>query len=340
MSSVKTVDTITQIIHPATTIAQKQYDLLVNSKGCPCRAKGLEKLKSLASLVFIPRPIKDVDISANGKGVGHVEFTGDAMQILCHVYAFIALNDIRYARKAMSIQDEWNTKCMSFRGSNAPLEVAWGSICMVRAMEILKYKCKEWTKPFEARFDNFIEKIVMPNLLNRYNEIAKWNNNWILTIQEALLQIYLYKDNLTKCNYIIQQFKDTLPKCLIDDTGKCTETTRDLIHAQFQIGSIIQISEMCWHQGVPIYNILSNRILKCMEYHASILNGAIPQNIKKEQLKDVWFMPSAWEIGFNHFVNRCGLTLPHTQVLLTSKAYRPEMLSFNWGPGWLHYNSH
>jgi hypothetical protein len=79
-----------------------------------------------------------------------------------------------------------------------------------------------------------------------------------------------------------------------------------------------------------------------MEYHACILNGGCPPNVKREQLKDVWFMPSTWELGYNHFVNRRKMSLPHTKQLLEKekpKLNRPEMMSFNWGPGWLHYNS-
>jgi hypothetical protein len=336
-------DTIIKINHPATTLGRNQMDLLIMPKGCPCRAKGLEKLKKQALLDYKPRPIKDVNIGPHGQGFGHDEFTGDAMQIMYHVCAFLAFNDVRYAKKAILIQDAWNTQCMSFQGSNAPLEVAWGATCMVRAMEVLKYRFKEWETQFEIRFNKFLERIVMPNLLTRYVEIQRWNNNWILTMQEALLQIYLYQNDVTKANAIIQGFKTSLSKCLVDDTGLCTETTRDLIHAQFQICSIVQFAEMCWHQGATgIYGILLNRIMKCLEYHASILNGDVPSNVKKEQLKDVWFMPSSWEVGYNHFVNRCKLSLPQTKMLLEKaipKVNRPELMSFNWGPGWLHFNS-
>jgi hypothetical protein len=342
MSSI-TGDIVTTITHPATTLGKNQINMLANPKGCPCRTKALEQLKRTAPLDYNPRPIKDVNIGPHGQGVGHDEFTKDAMQIMYQVCAFIAFKDARYARKAISIQDVWNTQCMTFNGSNAPLEVAWGATCMVRGMEILKYTFKEWSSQFEARFNGFLSRIVMPNLLNRYIEIQKWNNNWILTIQEALLQIYLYQNNIQRANAIIQDFKASLPKCLVDDTGRCTETTRDLIHAQFQIGSILQVAEMCWHQGATgIYGLLSNRISKCMEYHAGILNGGCPANVTRNQLKDVWFMPSTWEVGYNHFVNRRKQNLPHTKLLLEKekpKVNRPETMSFNWGPGWLHYNS-
>jgi hypothetical protein len=336
-------DKVIKIIHPATTIGQKQYDLLCNPQNCACRRKGLEQLRSKVKLDYIPRPIANVDIGPHGQGVGHNEFTSDSMQLMYHVIAFIAFKDERYAKKAFDIQNAWNTKCLTFKGSNSPLEIAWGATCMVRSMEIIKYKSKVWSLEFENRFNAFLQRIVMPNLLSRYDEIKRWNNNWILTIQEALLQIYMYQDDVSKCNQIIQDFKDTLPKCLVDNTGICTETTRDLIHAQFQIGSIIQFCEMCWHQGVTnIYGLLENRVAKCLEYHAFILNGNSPINVKKEQLKDVWHMPSAWEIGYNHYVNRRKMILPHTRQLLEkqgTRPTRPEWMSFNWGPGWLHFDS-
>jgi hypothetical protein len=101
---------------------------------------------------------------------------------------------------------------------------------------------------------------------------------------------------------------------------------------------------MCWHQGVKdVYAHLDNRIMKCLEFHASILNGNIPLSLKGQPLKDVWFMPSSWDIGYNHYVNRCKFQMPQTKLLLDKekpKPNRPEWLSFNWGPGWLHYNSY
>jgi hypothetical protein len=79
-----------------------------------------------------------------------------------------------------------------------------------------------------------------------------------------------------------------------------------------------------------------------MEYHASILNGKKPNDIKPEELKDVWFMPSVWDIGYNHYINRKKLSqkiLIETEILLKSKNNRPEKLTFNWGPAWIHYMS-
>ena len=108
-----------------------------------------------------------------------------------------------------------------------------------------------------------------------------------------------------------------------------------MIHCQFQLASQIQIAEMAWHQGVNVYD---NVLMTSMEYQARILNGEVPCELKKEDIKDNWFLPSSWEIGYNHFVNRTHKNMPQTLKLLLIK--RPETkMSFNWGPGFLHYNT-
>lgn len=338
--------TITKIIHPATTISKPQIkDLsLINSSLNVVHQKGFTLLQKETNMNYRSRVLTNIDIGPYGKGQGHEEFTGDAMQILNMVLMFLCTKNTEYAKKALNLQDEWNKKCMSFQGSNAPLECAWGSICMLRSIELLKYTYQEFKNHagFEDRFKIFLSRIILPNLINRYNEIIKWNNNWILTIQEALLQYYFYSDDVVNANKIINDYRGSLAKCITHECGMCSETKRDLIHSQFQLGSIVQVAEMCWNQGIDLYNVNNNIIHKCLEYHANILNGNIPNDIRKEDLKDVWFMPCVWDIAYNHYVNRMKPShkMPCTEKLLQTKTNRPERLTFNWGPAWIHYNSH
>jgi hypothetical protein len=340
-----------KVVHPATTLGVSQIKNLHNCKTSSIEVlrKGYVLLEKDTNLNYKSRALSHIDIGPGGKGVGHDEFIGDSMQIYNLTLMFIATNDKRYAVKAISIQDEWNTKCVSFKGSNAPLECAWGSACMVRAIELLKYSLQDWRKThfdYEKRFIKFLNTVITPNLRDRYNEIRKWNNNWILSIQEALLQIYLFSDDIHSSTIIIEDFKKSIKNCVPLACGMCTETKRDLIHTQFQIGSMVQIAEICWHQGIDIYSINNNAILHCMEYHASILNGNVPKDmtaIELNNLKDKWFMACVWDIGYNHFINRGKVSLNmmvQTDNLLKTKSNRPEKLTFNWGPGWIHFLSY
>lgn len=325
--------------HPAVTMGTPQFEILASSSksSVPAHKKGFEKLNEYARVNYKPNALTIVDIGPFGAGKGHDEFTGDAMQIYALVLMYLATKNMRYAEHALVIQDAWNMTCHFFRGSNAPLEVAWGAACMVRAFELLKYTYPLWCSGFERRFNRLIDKIFLPNLRNRYNEIKRWNNNWILSMLEALMQIALFRDDRSEYLRLIEEYKGVLPSCVPNQSGKSTETTRDLIHAQFQIGSIIQIAEMAWQQGIDLYAFHDNCVRRTMEYHADILLGGVPPDVRKEQLSQVWFMPSAWETGLNHYVGRRKTNMPKTGALLSKK--RPEAASFNWGPPWMFYMS-
>jgi hypothetical protein len=182
----------------------------------------------------------------------------------------------------------------------------------------------------------FLDKIVIPNLKGRYKEISQWKNNWVFTIQEALMQIAIFRNDKLSFNWVKDEFKKSF-ETAVEASGKNTETTRDMIHCQFQIASQVQICEMCFHQGVFIYSMLENRLCKSVEYHAYILNGGVPKNINKSELHDVWFMDCVWEIVYNHFNKRKDLPMPETKKLLSQR--RPEMITFNWGPAILHYTT-
>lgn len=325
--------------HPAVTMGKSQMNILLSSSKSSNEIykRGFQNLNEYARLDYKPRALTIVNIGPYGAGKGHEEFTGDAMQIYAQVLMYIATNDKRYAQHAMVIQDAWYFTCSSFTGANAPLETAWGVTCIVRAFEILKYTYNEWCSPFETRLNKMIDRLFLPNLKNRYNEIRKWNNNWILTILEALMQISLFRNDKLEYTRLIDEYKSILPTCVPNSSGKSTETTRDLIHAQFQIGSIVQIAEMAWQQGIDIYNSNEDCVKRTMEYHADILLGNIPSDVKREELKQVWFMPCSWEIGLNHYTNRRKVKMQKTSVLLEKK--RPEKASFNWGPSWMFFSS-
>jgi hypothetical protein len=325
--------------HPAVTMGKSQFNILSSSARSSNQVykKGFQNLKEYARLDYKPNALTIVDIGPYGVGKGHKEFTGDAMQIYALVLLYSATNDKRYAQHAMVIQDAWYFTTYSFTGSNAPLEIAWGATCIVRAFEILKYTYSGWCLQFEKRLNNMIDKLFLPNLRNRYNEIRKWNNNWILTIIEALMQIALFRNDRQEYTRLIIEYKNILPSCVPNDSGKSTETTRDLIHAQFQIGSIVQIAEMGWQQDIDIYSYFNDCVKRTMEYHADILLGNVPPDVKREQLKDIWFMPCSWEIGLNHYLKRRKVQMPRTSELLSKK--RPEKASFNWGPPWMFYDS-
>lgn len=314
------------IKHPSGILGDKQFKAMSKEDG--------DVVLKGNCLYDKPRVIADVNIGPYGSGNGHDEFTGDCIQAYIRALIWVASKKEESALKSREFILAWCRGCRSFKGDNAPLECAWGAPLLLRSVEILKHMWKKWDSTDDRLFNDFLDRIIRPNLTQRYVEVKKWKNNWIFSIIEALIQLYMYRDQIHEVNKYITEYKDLLKVCIIP-CGCNTENKRDMIHCQFQLASQIQIAEMLWHQGVDIYTpLLSTSI----EYQARILNGEVPCELRKEDIKDNWFMPSSWEIGYNHYVNRKKHSMPHTSKLLTSK--RPEAkLSFNWGPGFLHQNT-
>jgi len=317
--------------HPGTILGKNELTSL------PYKTIGIEQLIQESKKWLKCGALSCIDIGPHGSGVGHKEITEDSMQCYRFTLLWLATKDISHAASALSILKEWAYKCKEVKGCNAPLECAWAGCAFVRSAELLRHTSKVMDENSIKQIDNFFYNMILPNLLNRYKEIKKWNNNWILTIIEALIQMYIYKNDVAMVLYYINEYLEVAPKMFIGQTGKNTECERDIIHATFQLASHIQICEMVYHQGVDLY---SEILCRSCEYIASIINGKVPADIKKENIKDAWFMPGPWNIAYNHYVKRKKEVMKETEKMLNSDIQKrlkfPEGMSFNWGPGWTH----
>jgi hypothetical protein len=331
--------------HPATIYSTRLLLLLSevrDSQKLPYQ-NGFKQLQKNTPLTFKPTVIPNVYLGPYGIGsIGHNEFTGNATMSLQQVLMFIATKEEGYAKNAVNIIWQWSKGCLTITGSNTPLECGWANI-MIRAAEILKYKYpKGWTTTVNDDFVKYLDRIFLPNLTGkRYIEIFRYNNNWTITINEALLQIALFKEDKVSFLYYIEEYKKILVNCIMP-TGQLQETKRDMWHSQAGIASFIQCAELCYQQGIDIYSCNNNLLKTCMEYHAKIIsnNGnPPPPDFPKDKLpiKDIYFFRCVWEVGYNHYANRKNIDMPETKALLIR--YRPEQAVFNWGVGWLHYYS-
>jgi hypothetical protein len=318
--------------HPCTLLGERQMKTLVTNVAG--RARLHRETLTWTNKVGqerSSRSLQNVDIGAHGVGIGHDEFIEDAMQCYRFVLLFFAEQNEAFATRSCDILLCWARTCSEFKGSNAPLECAWGGTCFVRTAELLKYRWKGWTAGIDQLVNGFIDKILLPNLTGRYKEIKAWNNNWILTILECFQQIYIFKDDKERLNWMMKEYQEIAPRTFVGTTGKNTESDRDTIHEQFQMASHVQICEVAYKMGTNVY---TDAILKSCEYIASKLNGTIPADMKAP-LKDNWFMPGAWETAYNHYVKRMKRAMPETEKVLNVRGRRPERMSFNWGPGWI-----
>ncbi len=206
---------LTQIKHPGSILGPNQLNKVhQNSRQALAIKKLVDETKKWE---LIGCRAMNCDIGPYGAGNGHVEFTGDCMQ--CYRYVLLWLTHTRsdvdksklYVNGAVSILTKWCTTCTSFTGLNAPLEIAWGTNALIRSAEILKYKWSGWSREIETKVNAFLTNVALPNLKKRFVEISLWNNNWILTILEALMQIAIFQNNIIDFQWAIDQYAKLWP---------------------------------------------------------------------------------------------------------------------------------
>lgn len=98
--------------------------------------------------------------------------------------------------------------------------------------------------------------------------------------------------------------------------GLTQETCRDNNHhAQYGMASALHAAEVAWNQGVDVYAEHRERYTAAMELMAEqfltgSMLGVCANDVTSRELY------ATWEIGYNHYHHRMGLSLPRTRKLL------------------------
>lgn len=309
----------------------------------PEKQKALKRLIAETPLTYTPRVIPKVNIDWNGKGEGHKECTGDGSMAYRAALLLWATNKVEYAKMGIPIIEAWAKQNTSFTGNNAPLELAWSVGAMARAAELFKYSPlvnkDDWAR-VEGAFIKWIDMVVMPELQNQGIWKWKFRNNWHYSIIDTRMQIAIFRNDEKEFRWCIDKYREIVPLTFSESSHPChtCDLKRDVTHAQFLLGGAVQIPEMAWHQGIKdMFPPFLNQVL---EYHAMIMLKEVPPGIRREDIHTpygFWYEP-VWEIGLNHYQNRCGKAMPKTEQWI--RTFRPERVAFHWGGGTLsHYQA-
>jgi hypothetical protein len=307
----------------------------------PERKKALQRLIAETPLTYTHRALAKVHIDWNGVGQGHKECTGDGSMAYRAALLLWATNKAEYAKLGMQILEAWAKQNTSFTGNNAPLELAWSVGSMARAAELMKYSPlvnKEQWAPIEAAFLKWLDAVVMPELRNPSIWRWKFRNNWHFSILDTRMQIAIFRNDEKEFRECINTYRQIVPMTFSEKSHSChtCDLKRDVTHAQFLLGGLIQLPEMAWHQGVK--DVFPVFLDKVFEYHASIMLKEVPPGIKPEEIHTpygYWYEP-VWEIALHHCKHRCGVAMPKTEQWI--RTFRPERVAFHWGAGTLTHH--
>ena len=321
--------------HPGTMMSPEMtFSLSKDSNNDDMRKKALEKLRKDTPLAYKPQALATVDIGYGGSGTGHKQITQDGAYVYQAALLHWATNDNAFAFKAIEVIKSWSTVNKVFKGDNAPLEAGWGVCSMARAAELLKYSTskevvKSWQE-VEITFYRWLDTIIMP-VLNKA-DLWRWNiiGNWHFTILCAKAQIAILRNDVQLFHDVVNKYKEVLPRAICNGNDWCiSETRRDLTHAQFLLGGIIQLPEMAFHQGIT--DLFDPKLAKTFENHARLMMKELPEGISKTDIHTpygYWHEP-VWELALAHFRDRLGMNMYNTEKWV--QTFRPESVTFHWG---------
>ena len=258
------------------------------------------------------------------RGANQRQHTADAQAALYHAVQFVITNDTRHAILATNIVDAWATMHTDWGGPSVHLHAAWRGGMMVRAAEILRYTYFGWTEENTQHCEDYFTGVLLPvlrpgNPLRAANQGA--NNLWgmvqvaIFTNDQELFQECLDAYLNDPCAGI----SNSLPN------GQCGDTGRDQGHAAAMIGNLGATAQIFYTQGVDVYGVLDNRLLKVMEYWCQYNSGqevefidhgtcygyytSIGADGRRDDYPD---FASVYENVRSAYVVRAGLEAPHT----------------------------
>ena len=241
-----------------------------------------------------------------------------------------------------------NAWSATFTGPNsvdATMRVGLGGIQMINAAELLRHAnggFAGFTAANAAALTTMLERAVYPTLHSAWTGYG--DAGWGTPAVAALMAAGIYSDNCAWVNEAITQFKTG--RCqgvyqIVNDgrhggpafIGENAEAGRDQGHVQGTVAHLAQTAEMAWNQGFDLYAEGGNLLLAGMDYNAKYnLGNDVPftpmstcnatynsiSSIDRGKLSPVY------EMVWNHYHNRRGLTATYMGQARALKTYAPE----------------
>ncbi|WP_395321951.1 LamG-like jellyroll fold domain-containing protein [Variovorax sp. UC74_104] len=307
-----------------------------------------------------PRPLAVVIRGVDGQNFG--QMVGDMVRALHYALRWKISNDESYAKKAVEFLNAWSSTLTELGGnSNVYLASGLYGNQWANAAELMR-AYPGWAKEDMARFQAMLLKVFYPkahDFLVNHNgsetrKVTHYWANWDLANICAVYAIGVFCDrpDLTAeasnyykagrgCGASANNVYYVHPGYL----GQWQESHRDQGHSTLGISLAGMLCEMAWNQGEDLYGYWNNRLLAGAEYVAKT-------NLADANNNALYTMPFApyngvhgaataaagtgsgrpcWELIYNHYVNRKGLSAPWTKAMVDK--FRPERVDGGDQPG-------
>lgn len=262
--------------------------------------------------------------------------------------------DSAYARAGVAILNAWSAKLKKIDGSSDKfLAAGIYGYQIANAAELLR-GYSGWRRDDFERFKSMMMTVFYPlnhDFLTKHNGacISHYWANWDLGNMASMISIGILCDNHEIYDEAVEYFKHGAGNGAISNTvwflhpgglGQWQESGRDQGHSLLGPALLGAFCEMAWNQGDDLYGYDDNRFLKGCEYVAKYnLGDSVPYQpyatcdpVKQDTISPAsrGGLRPAWELVYNHYVKRRGLSAPYSQAYAAK--VRPEGGGGDYGP--------
>ena len=252
-----------------------------------------------------------------------------------------ATKDADHAKESLEILEAYSDELQLIPPTNdAPLLAGLEGLKIVAATEILRYTYPAITPKQIEKITKMITNIFLPVCEKFYITKPYTNGNWGGIVTKMYMASAIFLDNETMYKKAIDFYYNAndngnIKNYIDDSTGQIQESGRDQTHTQLGIGALATVCEIAYNQGDDLYSAFNNRLLRGFEYVAkyNLGNDDVPFKVWKDitgkycnwtKISDInrgrWY--PIYEMVYNHYVLRKGLTMPYTAKVIEKT--RPE----------------
>jgi hypothetical protein len=262
--------------------------------------------------------------------------------------------DPNYANKAVQIMNAWAVTLTNISGTSDKFLASGIYGYQFANVGEMMSRYSGWKNADKAAFRAMMLNVFYPmnhDFLVRHNGtcLGHYWANWDLCNMASIAAIGVLCDDQAKFAEAVNYFMTGQGNGSIGSAvfyvhpgqlGQWQESGRDQGHNTLGVALMGPLCEVAWNQGVDLYGYAGNRFLAGCEYIAKYnLTNDVPyvtynncDNVNQTVISTNGrgTIRACWEMVYNHYVNRMGLTAPYTAQITTLA--RPEGGGGDYGP--------
>ncbi len=254
---------------------------------------------------------------------------------------YAVTGDESHAKKAVEILNAYANTLKAIVGNDPTLLAGIMGVKFMYAAEMMRYLYPQgMTDDAFAKVCAMFRNVFVPVLEEFMAKPAYSNGNWGASVGMSYIAAGVLFDDKVMYEKGVKFYQygndnGTIYNYVDGETGQCQESGRDQAHVQLGLACLSVSCEIAWNQGTDLYGVDDNRLMKGFEYTAryNVGHNDLPYKVWKDvtgkycnwqtisEDKRGQFRP-VFEMPYNHYVNRKGLSMPNTAEVL--EKIRPE----------------